>query len=314
MKLRQLEYVVAVVDHRGFTRAAEALQVAQPSLSQAVRALEAELGVELFRRTSREIHLTAAGEAFVEPCRQVLRDLATARALVDEVAGLRAGHLDLVSLPTLAVDPAAALIGRFRREYPGVSVRLIEPEDAAAVADRVRSGRSELGVTELPVAASSKASKGQELVAHALGSQEYVALVPTSLVRDIGPGPRITLATLARQPLITTPPGTSTRRLLDESLSSAGLEATVAVETDHREAIAPLVRSGAGVAVVPRHLAEAALSKGVETRVIRPRIEREVGLIHRPGLLSPAGAAFVAIATGGRAHRARPAPRRRTVG
>src|SRR6185503_18336438 len=148
MDLRQLAYVVAVVDHGGFTRAAEAMHVAQPSLSQAVRALEAELGVELFHRAARSVVPTAAGEALLGPARQALRDAETARSAVAEVAGLEAGRLDLVSLPTLAVDPAAGLIGAFRRAHPGIVVRLVEPEDAAAVAGRVREGTSELGFAE----------------------------------------------------------------------------------------------------------------------------------------------------------------------
>ena len=178
MDLRQLGYVVAVVDHGGFTRAAEAMHVAQPSLSQAVRTLEAELGVELFHRTSRPVRLTAAGEALLEPARQALRDVATARAAITEVMGLEAGHLDLVSIPTLAVHPAAQLIGRFRTAHPGISVRLAEPEDADAVALRVRTGTSEIGLAELPLA-------GTDLVSHSLGSQEYVALIPTELADQL---------------------------------------------------------------------------------------------------------------------------------
>ena len=304
MDLRQLGYVVAVVDHGGFTRAAEAVHVAQPSLSQAVRALEAELGVELFHRTSRSVRLTAAGEALIEPARQALRDAATARAAVAEVAGLQAGHLDLVSIPTLAVYPAAELIGRFRVAHPGITVRLVEPEDADAVAERVRTGSSEIGLTELPVA-------GHDLVSHTLGSQEYVALIPTALADELPGTTRITLETLARQPMITTPPGTSTRRLLDESLSAANLAVTLAVETDHREAIAPLVTSGAGVAIVPREVAASVAAANVEIRQITPRIVRQIGVIHRDGQLSPAAHSFLEIATDTKRARSKPAPRRR---
>ena len=168
--------VVAVVDEGGFTRAATAMHVAQPSLSQAVRSLEAELGVELFHRTGRQVTLTAAGEALLEPARQALRDAATARAAVAQVAGLDAGHLDLVSLPTLAVHPAAELIGRFRRAHPHVTVRLVEPEDADAVAERVRNGSSELGFAELPLTLDG-------LETRPLGTQEYVALVDRLLAK-----------------------------------------------------------------------------------------------------------------------------------
>ncbi len=304
MDLRQLGYVVAIVDHGGFTKAAAALQVAQPSLSQAIRSLEAELGVELFHRTARRVTLTAAGEALLEPARQALRDAATARAAVAEVAGLTGGHLDLVSLPTLAVHPAAMLIGRFRRAHPRVRVRLVEPEHADSVAERVRSGASEIGFAELPL-------QGTDLETHPLEVQEFVALVPAGLGPDGGRGRALPIRTLARQAFVTTPPGTSTRRQIDEALAAVGLVVEVAVETDHREAIGPLVRAGAGVAILPRALAEEAATADVVIREVTPKLRRQVGLIHRAGPLSPAAHSFRALALDDAAARNRPRPRRR---
>ena len=294
--------MLAVVDHGGFTRAAEALHLAQPSLSQAVRTLEAELGVELFHRTGRSVTLSAAGEALVGPARQALRDADNARAAVAQVVGLEAGHLDLVSLPTLAVHPAAELIGRFRREHTKVTVRLVEPEDADAVAQRVRDGSSEIGFAELPV-------PRQDLEVVPLGTQQYVVLVPAELRATFGGDDPVSLFAVARQPLVTTPPGTSTRRLIHEQMQAQGLVPTVAVETDHREAIGPLVMAGAGVAIVPRDLAERfAGDASVLVREVTPSIERSIGLIHRSGPLSPAAHAFLA----GASPRARPRPRRRS--
>src|ERR1700736_3267215 len=105
MDVRQLRAVVTVVDRGGVTRAAEELHVAQPSLSQTIRSLERELGVELFHRVGRRLVLSAAGEALLAPARQVLRDMATVASSVAEVRGLAAGWLDLVAEPTLAADP-----------------------------------------------------------------------------------------------------------------------------------------------------------------------------------------------------------------
>ena len=84
MDLRQAAYVVAVVDHGTFTAAAASIPVSQPALSQAIAALERELGTELFHRLGREVQLTAAGEAFVEPARRMLRDAQVAQAAQDD--------------------------------------------------------------------------------------------------------------------------------------------------------------------------------------------------------------------------------------
>src|SRR3954447_11876460 len=154
MELRHLEYVVGVVDQGGFTKAAAALHVSQPSLSQGIRTLERELGVPLFHRLGREVVLTAAGEAVLEPARQALREATTIRAAAADVAGVAAGHLDLVALPTLAADPLAGMIGRFRKAHPAVTVRVSEPEEAAAVGDLIRSGRSEIGLADVALAAA----------------------------------------------------------------------------------------------------------------------------------------------------------------
>src|SRR5262245_17044871 len=239
MQIQQLEYVVAVVDHGSFTAAAEAVGVTQPSLSQGVRARESELGTELFHRAGRRVRLSAAGEALVGPARRALRDAATARAAVAEVVGLAAGRLDVVCLPSFAADPVAVLVGLFRRGHPGVTVRIVEPEDPAALVGMVRGGESELGVTDLPI--------DGDLVTVPLEAHDYVAVVPPpgDLAPGQGSGPGsddapLSLRALAAEPLITTPPGTATRRLVDEALARIGVTPTIAVETDHREAIAAL--------------------------------------------------------------------------
>src|SRR5437868_3205464 len=205
MEIRQIEYVVGVVEQGGFTRAAEALHVTQPALSEGIRRLEAELGLELFRRVGRRALLSSAGEAFLEPARQVLRDLGVLRTSVEAVGGLTAGTLDVVALPTLAVDPLATLVGSFRHAHPDVVVRVDQPEDAAAVATRVRSGRSEIGLTELPVAEPG-------LVSRHLTEQELIVVLPPD--SPLARRRRLTTADLASVPLVTSPPGTSTRGLI----------------------------------------------------------------------------------------------------
>lgn len=308
MDLRQMRMVLAVADHGSFSAAARALDIAQPSLSQAVRTLEHELGAELFRRLPRGVVLTPAGEAFVVPARQAVRDAATARALVAETAGLQRGRLDLVCLPTLAVDPVAGLVGAFRAAHGAVAVRIVEPEDAGALIDRLRDGSSEIGVTELHGGRPATAQE-DELVSVALGDQDYLAVLP--------PGPRsapagpVTLERLARLPLITTPPGTSTRRQVEDAFADRGLVPEVAVETDHREGIVAMVLAGAGVSILPAALAADADRLGAVVRPTTPRIRRGVGLVHRPGPLSPGAAAFRATALGEVAERRRPPARRR---
>ena len=197
MEFRQLEYVLAVIDEGSFTAAADACAVSQPSLSEGIRRLESELGVRLFHRLGRTVTLTPAGHAFEGPARRLIRDRQLVFESVGAVLTLDAGTLDVVALPTLAVDPLAPLIGRFRVAHPGIVVHIAEPEDAGAIAEMVTDGRSELGLTELP-------ARGGDLVTIPLGRQEIVAVCPPG-TRMPAPG-RLPVARLAGMPLVAAPP------------------------------------------------------------------------------------------------------------
>jgi LysR family transcriptional regulator, carnitine catabolism transcriptional activator len=288
MDERRLRYFLAVVEDGGVTRAARRLHIAQPSLSQALRTLEHELGAELFHRVGRGLRLTAAGEALVGPARQALRTFDAARAAVGEVGELVAGTLQIAALATLAVDPLSALVGRFRREHPGVVVRVRAPESAAAVSTLVRAGECELGLAHLPL-------PQQHLRTVELVEQELLFVLPPRSRS----GGALAPAALREVPLIVSPPGTSTRMLLEQALQAVEVTPLIAVETDAREAIVPLVLAGAGAALLPATLAAEAARRGAVVRAARPRIVRRIGLVQRDGPLSPAARAFSALAAVG---------------
>jgi DNA-binding transcriptional LysR family regulator len=285
MDVRRLRLFLAVVDGGGMTRAAEAEHVSQPSVSQAMRELEGELGTPLFHRIGRRVVLTAAGEALVEPARQVLRDIETGRAAVDAVAGLTAGRLDLVALPTLAVDPLAPLVGAFRVEHPGVELALADPVDSVDVVELVASGACELGITVEAVGVPG-------LTAHRLGTQDLLAVLPPSARATH----TMAIATLATFPLVAAPAGTATRQQLEDAFANAGVAPHIAVVAAQREAILPLVLAGAGATLFPRPLAEQAAALGAVVVSLRPRLARPVYLFHRDGPLSPAASAFRELA------------------
>jgi DNA-binding transcriptional LysR family regulator len=150
----------------------------------------------------------------------------------------------------------------------------------------------------------------------ALGAHEFVAVLPREMASTLAPAPAaLSLRTLARLPLVTTPRGTSTRRQIDEAFSAAGVEATLAVETDHRESIIAMVLAGAGVSIVPAPLAASSQIGDAVVRPLTPRIERRIGLVRRSGPLSPAAQAFVGLAVPGAPDRpSRPRARRRRSG
>jgi LysR family carnitine catabolism transcriptional activator len=281
MDLRRLRLFLAVVDHGSFTAAADVVHVAQPAVSLAVRELEAELGAPLLVRSRQGARLTPAGEALVGPARQTLRDVENAAAAVAAVTGLVAGRLDLASLPTLAADPVADLVGRFRVAHPAVSVRLGAPQDLEELADSVRAGTAEVGITE-----QGAANRG--LVEVRLGEQELFAVSPRE-----SPTSALRLDRLAHVPLVLSPAGSSLRDVVDTALADAGVRAEVAVETAQRDALIPLVLAGAGTTFLPTTLARAAGQLGATVRPTTPRLRRTIVIVHREGELGPAAARFL---------------------
>ncbi|MEX2292627.1 MAG: LysR family transcriptional regulator [Acidimicrobiales bacterium] len=286
MDLRRLRLFLAVVDEGGFTAAADAQHVAQPAVSLAVRELEREVGAALLVRSRQGARLTAAGEALVPPARQALREVEHATAAVAAVTGLMAGRLDLTTLPTLAADPVAELIGRFRRAHPAVTLRLRAPNDLDELATDVRSGTAELGITE-----SGEANAG--LTEVRLHEQQLLAVSPSG-----GPAGPLRIHKLAGVPLVLTPPGSSLRDLVAIAMQSAGVEPEVAVETAQREALIPLVLAGAGTTFLPTQLADAAGRLGATVRSTTPRLRRTIVLVHRAGAVGPAAQRFVDLSTG----------------
>ncbi|MGI8662853.1 MAG: LysR family transcriptional regulator [Acidimicrobiales bacterium] len=286
MDLRQLEYIVAIADAGSFTAAATMVHASQPSVSHGVRALELELGVDVFFRLGRSIQPTPSGEGIIAGARQVLRDADTLRAIAGEASGLTSGRVDVATLPTLAADPVAALIGRFRGAHPDVVVRMIEPDAGATLLEAISSGRAELGITDIDQGTGG-------LVTTELFEQELLLVAPPGTVLPA----RVAAARLARQTFVVTPPATSSRRLLDEIAP----DARVAVEVAHREAILPLVLAGAGSALLPAPLAADAARRGASVARLRPRVTRMIGVVHRAGPLSPAAAALLALAVAGAA-------------
>src|SRR5689334_6720091 len=210
MNLRQLRYVVATADHGTMTAAAQALYVAQPALSRAVRELERELGIELFARSGRGVVLTAAGLQVVEQARVALDAVDAIEELSAARGNSRGAELRIAATPTLEPELTGRLLPRFARDQPAVRVRVIRCEGREAVGAAVRAGRADLAVTDLPVPG--------DLAAHPFELREVVLISPPGMkLRDPVP-----LAQLDGLRLIVPTKGTARRAELDAMLARIG--------------------------------------------------------------------------------------------
>jgi DNA-binding transcriptional LysR family regulator len=294
MDARQLEYFLAVVDHGTFNRAAASLHLAQPSLSQSIRNLERELNAQLFHRIGRRVELTEAGRAMIEPARQVQRDMERTRATVDSVKGLRTGRLEIVSMPSPAVQPLSRLVGGFLDRHPAmrVDVRAVQTPEAAV--EQVRTGAAELGL-----AGTAQELRSTEVAVLPVERQRFVLLAPPA--GPLRPGRPVSLDELAGLTAIVAPRGTRARQILDE-LRERGIPVRFGVEAAHRESVLPLVLQGTGVAVVTEAWAELARLVGVSVLELEPAEHLHISLLSRRAPLTPAAQAFLEYAgdAGGR--------------
>ena len=162
MELHQLRYFVAVADEGSFSRAAAKVRVAQPSLSQQIRKLEAEIGQPLFDRLPRSVVLTEAGRCLLEYARQILASIGDARRSVDELKGKIAGDVAVGAIPTIAPYVLPELVVTFQKHYPNVTLHIVE-DVTEGIARRIEAG-------ELDVALASTCQKSPTIRVERLGN------------------------------------------------------------------------------------------------------------------------------------------------
>ena len=146
MDARQLRFFLAVIDYEGFSKAAEQLYIAQPSLSQAIAGLERELGVALFHRVGRGVKPTDAGLNLIGPARQVLRDLASAQSAMDAVKGITTGRVEIITMPSPGVEPLTTIMQQFVDDHPDITLSVDAAFIPEEVLHAVRTGACEIGL------------------------------------------------------------------------------------------------------------------------------------------------------------------------
>ncbi|AXB41704.1 LysR family transcriptional regulator [Amycolatopsis albispora] len=242
MELRQLEYFVAVAEESHFTRAARRMHVAQSGLSAAIRALEKELGAPLFRRSTRQVRLTGAGEALLAEARRTLSAADAGRDAVAAVQGLVRGSLAIGSLQCLHSLHLPALLRDFVTAHPGLDVRL-RHGGSTELLDQVRAGGLDLAFVAKP------ARCPDDLRFAPLGTERLVlACAPGHPLADQA---EVRLPELAGDRFVDFHPGWGTRDHADAVLAEAGVHRKVALEVTDVHSLLELVAFGLGVALVP---------------------------------------------------------------
>jgi DNA-binding transcriptional LysR family regulator len=272
MEIRQLRAFAAVAEHRHFTRAAAELHVAQPALSQQVRRLEAELGVELFRRTSRSVALTRAGELLLPRARAILSEVAGAEEDIQALRGVLAGRVLLGAMQSLGPLDLAGLLSDFHAQHPDVDVVLRE--------DTTQRMLQMLAADELDLAiATLDRQRPPGLAARRMYQEDLVLAVAPG--HPLAHRRRLRIADLPADPFIYFRSGSGLRTATEDALAEAGIEPSVHFETNDLPRVRALVSRGLGVAIMPRSDTEGAGPPVAALTLGPPSLRRTVGLVWR---------------------------------
>ncbi|HDY7415451.1 TPA: transcriptional regulator CynR [Klebsiella pneumoniae] len=286
MLLRHIHYFLAVAEHRGFTRAATALHVSQPALSQQIRQLEESLGAQLFDRSGRHIQLTDAGEAWLGYAKNALRSLEEGKRAIHDVEDLSRGSLRVAVTPTFTSWLIGPLMARFYARYPNITLELQEMSqekmeelllndelDIGIAFDDVHSA----DIDVLPLLKESLALMVSE--SHPLAQQECVAL-----------------SHLNNERLILLSEEFATREQIDRYCRQRDLHPQIVIEANSINAILELVRRTTLATLLPSPIA--AQNEGLKAVSLTPQLlERTAALMLRKGAWRTAAVkAFTAMA------------------
>lgn len=268
MDLLQLKYFQVVAHMEHMTRAAEKLYIAQPSLSQSIAKLEEELGVPLFDRQGRRIHLNQFGRAFLKRVERIFRELDEGKREVADLAGLEEGS---IALAVASTQPLPDLLSGFLSRHPHVRFRLFQQQSLATVVQQLERGEIDLCVSSPPI-------EKPGITWVPLLTEEIFLLVPAG--NPLARRGSIRLIEAAHESFIGLKPGHGLRDLMDEFCKRAGFVPDVVFEGDESATVRGLVTAGLGVTFVaaqtlPHGLPEQSM---VLLRIEEPVCQRTIGL------------------------------------
>jgi DNA-binding transcriptional LysR family regulator len=242
IELRQLQCFIAVAEERHFTRAARRLQISQSGLSTTIQSLERDLGTSLLFRNTRNVELTDAGAALLPDARHALAAADAGRNAVAAVQGLLRGSVRVGSGKALPID-FAAVIKRFRTQYPGIEVQ-VHQAGSETLLEEVRTGQLDFAPVGLPGALPP------EVVAIPLARE--VAVLACAKAHPLARRRELALSALADETFVDFDRGWGVRAINDRAFGEAGIERRIAVEVNDVDTLLEFVAHGLGVALVPR--------------------------------------------------------------
>lgn len=291
MELRQLQYALQIAKEMNFSRAAEKLHIAQPSLSQQLSKLEKEIGVLLFQRNTNSVELTYAGSAFMEQAQKIVDHVEQLKREMGDISQMRKGKLIVGSLPITGSHILPLVLPVFQSRYPEIEIVLVE-ETSANLEALTSSGQTDICLLSLPIDHSALIYQIliEEEICLAVPPQHHLASLNNE---DNSP---IHMSMLKDEPFILLKKGQGFRQITIDLCKGAGFEPRIVFESSNIETVQSLVAAGMGIALVPRMVTR---DRGISSAptyfsLAEPRPTRTLVIAYRKGrYLSKAAEAFI---------------------
>ena len=276
MNLRDLQYLVALADHRHFGRAAEACFVSQPTLSTQVKKLETELGVTLIERRPRNVILTDAGERVVERARVILEEAANIQGIANQAHDPESGTVRMGLFPTLAPYLLPHVVHRLHARFPRLELLLVE-EKTDVILQQLADGQLDAGIVALPV-------HDDRFEQQLLFSEDFVLAVPADheLARA---GEPVDLSVLANEHVLLLEEGHCLRAQALDVCRLAGATERKGFRATSLETLRQMVAAGVGITLLPKLAVQPPVPPSEDVRLLRiadPVPRRDVAMLSRP--------------------------------
>ncbi|MBN6206825.1 LysR family transcriptional regulator [Ralstonia pickettii] len=272
MELRQLEYFLAVCEELHFTRAAEKLNIAQPTLSQQIKTLEGEAGIPLFDRIGKKIALTEAGKILLKHTQQAFYELEQAKTAIRDLNGLERGKLTIGSLLTCVNYLLPSVIMHFKQLYPNIELSVLGLR-TGDIEKGILENELDLGVTFLPI-------ENGNMESIPLFAEELALAVPVN--HQLAFEAMADLQIITQFPLILMPKSYYLRQLIDTYCNEIGINPEPALELTTLESLTQMVAKGLGVTILPVPYLEHLNNQAIQTVKLAPPIpKRKIGIVYR---------------------------------
>jgi LysR family transcriptional regulator, nitrogen assimilation regulatory protein len=281
MDVKQLKALVTVIETGSVTRAAELLRLVQPAVTRQIRSLERELGVALFERTRQGMRPTAAGTSLADRARRALTELDRARAELTPAPDTVTGIVSVGLLESTACLLAEPLVAAVRRDHPGIELHVV-----TAYSGHLQQW---LDDGDLDVSLLYSLTRIPSLNVRTLVRERLWAIAP--LADGLSAGHPVSLACLARHPIVMPAPGHGLRTLIDQAVAQAQAEIDTVVQTNSMDLQKQFVRGGHGWTILPGAGIAADVAAGAFSAapLCAPEVWRSIAIgTPRAGRLTPA--------------------------